>query len=141
MIKGITVNGRHSFHSLGLRMLKRSIGSPPKDDHTDRVPYSNITYDFDSVFGSSSYSERVLNYKFDFTETRLKIAECRLMDILNWLHWTGRKSLCDDMMPSHHFEVREPKVIWSENHGVYTFDVTFSASPEILSNTTDEGVI
>jgi hypothetical protein len=52
MIKGITVNGSHSYYNFGLRMLKRSIGSPPKDEHLERVPYSNVTYDFDELFGN-----------------------------------------------------------------------------------------
>ena len=81
MIKGITVNGKHSYYSFGLRMLKRSIGSPPKDDHTERVPYSSVTYDFDSIFGGSSYGERTLTYKFELMDLRLNFAEDRLMAI------------------------------------------------------------
>lgn len=132
--KGISVNGKHSCGTFGLRLLSRSIGSPPRDDHTERVPFSNVTYDFDSVFGKSSYCERMLKYRFEFIDMNLKMATDRLVNILNWLHWSGRLDLHDDMLPGYHFSVREPEVLWSENHGIYTFDVNFKAEPAIIPN-------
>lgn len=134
MIKGISVNGKHSYYTFNLRMLSRSVGSPPKDDHTERVPFSNVTYDFDSIFGKSSYGERTLKYQFEFIDMRLEMSEDKLINILNWLHWSGRLDLYDDMLPNYHFEVREPEVSWSENHGIYTFDMTFKANPAIVPN-------
>lgn len=131
MIKGITVNGKHSYYTYGLRMLERKIGSPPKDDHTERVPYSSVTYDFDSIFGGSSYGERLLTYKFEFVDLRLNFAEDRLMTVLNWLHWIGRIDLYDDMLPNYYYQVREPDVEWEENHGVYTITMKFKALSEI----------
>ncbi len=133
MVKGITVNGKHSYYSYGLRMLRRSVGPPPKDSHTVRVPYSNVTYDFDQVVGSS-YGERQLTYRFDFIDRSIHMSEDRIINILNWLHWAGRQELYDDMIPDYHFDVREPAVSYSENHGVYVFDVTFMASPEMKPN-------
>lgn len=56
------------------------------------------------------------------------------MGILEWLHWTGRKELYDDLLPDYHYEVREPTVNWEEKHGIYTFSVTFKASPYIVPN-------
>lgn len=134
MIKGISVNGKHSYHSYGLRMLKRDIGSAPKDDHTERVPYSSVTYDFDSIYGQPSYGERTLSYQFEFLDFHIGKAEDKLINILNWLHWSGRKDLYDDMLPDYHFEVREPTVSWSESHGVYTISMAFKANPGIKPN-------
>ena len=134
MIKGISVNGKHSYGSFKLRMLSRSVGSPPKDDHTERVPFSNVTYDFDSIFGKPSYGERTLQYRFEFIDMNLEMSEDKLINILNWLHWAGYLDLYDDMLPNYHFEAREPEVSWSENHGVYTFDMTFKANPAIVPN-------
>lgn len=128
------VNGRHSYGSFKLRMLSRSVGSPPKDDHTERVPFSNVTYDFDSIFGKPSYGERTLKYRFEFIDTKLETSEDTLINILDWLHWSGRLNLYDDMLPNYHFKAREPTVDWSENHGVYTFDMTFKADPAIVPN-------
>lgn len=132
MKKGITINGRHSFYSYGLRMLKRSIGSPPKDEHLERVPYSNITYDFDDLFGNSSYGERQITYQFEMIERHIGSAEDRLVGIINDTHWSGRKALYDDMLPNYYFEVREPTVTYTENHGVYKISMVFMASPAML---------
>lgn len=132
MIKGITVNGSHSYYSFGLRMLKRSIGSPPKDEHLERVPYSNITYDFDELFGNSSYGERQLIYQFDLMQRHGRSVEDRLVRIINSLHWKGRKELYDDLLPNYYFEVREPNVSYTEDHGIYKLTAVFMASPAML---------
>lgn len=128
MIKGIFVNGRHT-RDFGLRMLKRSIGSAQKDDYTERVPYSNVTYDFSGLYGSHSYDERTLTYRFELIERHIGKAEDVLVSILNWLHWSDRVSLYDDMLSGYYFEVREPSVSFNENHGIYTFDMVFRAAP------------
>ena len=133
-IEGITVNGVHSYYRHGLRLLKRSVGSAPKDDCTERVPFSSVTYDFGSVCGRQSYGERTLNYKFELLCFHKKRAQDKVIGILEWLHWTGRKDLYDDLLPDHHYEVREPTVNWDENHGIYTFSVSFKAAPYIKPN-------
>lgn len=135
MVKGITVNGKHSYHNYGLKMLKRSIGSAPKDDYTERVPYSSVTHDFSRLCGSPTYGERTLSYTFEFMDFRDVWAEDKLFAVINWLHFSGRVDLYDDMLPNHHFEVREPAVSWTVNHrGIYTITVNFKANPAILPN-------
>lgn len=131
--KGFYVNGRHSYYGYGLQMLKRSIGSAPKDEHLERVPFSNVTYDFDELFGKS-YGERKLAYELEFIERHTGRAEDKLIGIINWLHWGGRQELQDDYLPNYHFEVREPSVEHSEAHGVYTLKVVFRAAPAMIPN-------
>lgn len=133
-IEGITVNGVHSYYRHGLRLLKRSVSTAPKDDYTERVPFSSVTYDFGSVCGKQSYGERTLTYKFELLCFHKRRAQEKIMGILEWLHWTGQKELYDNILPDYHYEVREPEVSWSENHGIYTFSMTFKASPYIVPN-------
>lgn len=132
--KGFTVNGKHTYYAYGLQMLKRNIGSAPKDEHLERVPFSNVTYNFDSLFGKKSYGERKLSYELEFTERRIKQAEDKVVSLLNWLHWDGSLDLYDDYYPDYHFSVREPDVDCSEKHGVYTLKISFKAAPEMLPN-------
>lgn len=133
MTEGITINEKHSFYRYKLRLLKRSIGNAPKDDCTERVPFSNVTHDFSAIYGQS-FGERTLTYQLEFICYNKKKAQDRIVDILRWLHWTDRQNLYDDLLPDYHFEVREPVVKWGENHGIYTFDLTFRANPEIITN-------
>lgn len=133
-IEGITVNGVHSYYRYGLRILKRSVSAASKDDYTERVPFSSVTYDFGSVCGRQSYGERTLTYKFELLCFHKRRAQDKIMSILEWLHWTGRKDLYDALLPDYHYEVREPTVSWEEKHGIYTFSVTFKANPYIKPN-------
>lgn len=134
MIKGITVNGKHTFYAFGLRMLKRNIGSAPKDEHLERVPFSNITYNFDELFGKKSYGERKLSYEFEFIERRIEQAEDKVIGLTNWLHWDGSLDLYDDYYPNYHFSVREPDVDCTEKHGLYTLKLVFKAAPAMIPN-------
>lgn len=133
-IKGFTVNGKHTFYTFGMRMLKRNIGSAPKDEHLERVPFSNITYNFDVLFDKKSYGERQLTYEFEFIEHRIEQAEDKVVTLLNWLSWDGSLDLYDDYYPNYHFSVRAPNVDCSEKHGVYTFKITFKAAPAMIPN-------
>lgn len=132
--KGFFVNGKHSYYAYGLRMLKRNIGSVPKDEHLERVPFSNITYDFGTLFNKKSYGERKLSYELEFIEDHIERAEDKVISLINWLHWDDRLDLYDDYYPNYHFSVREPDVDCSEKHGVYTLKVSFMAAPAIMPN-------
>lgn len=135
MIHAIRVSGKNSYYDHGLRMLSSEIGSPPRDEHTERVPYSNVTYDFDELFGQPGYGERTLTYVLEFLCSGRAEAQARIVHIRNWLQWTGRKDLYDTDYPDYHFEVRAPSVTISGSHGVYTVTVQFMANPAMLPNT------
>lgn len=137
MTEGITIDGIHSFYRHNLHITKRSIGNAPKDDYTERVPFSNVTYDFSRIYGQS-FGERTLTYQLEFICFDKKKSQDKIINILRWLRWKDRKNLYDDLLPDYHFEVREPEVKWSENHGVYRFDLIFKANPEIIP---DKGYI
>ena len=132
--KGFTLNGKHTYYAFGLRMLKRTIGSPPKDEHTERVPYSNITYSFDKLYGGKSYGERKIIYEFDLIERDIRRAEDKIVNIINWLHFDDRLDLYDDYFPDYHFSVREPDVVTTQSNGVYTVKVSFKAAPAMIPN-------
>lgn len=133
-IKGFTLKNRHTYYGFGLRMKKRSIGTAPKDEHLERVPYSNITYNFDSLFNKKSYGERKISYEFEFIERSIPKGEDKIVNLLNWLHFDGNLDLYDDYLPDYHFSVREPEVVTTENHGVYTIKISFRAAPAMVPN-------
>lgn len=134
MIEEFSVNGVHSYHTFGLRILERKIGSAPKDSMTERVPFSSVTHDFSRIYGRQSYGERILSYELEFVCMNKKIAQNRIIEILKKLKWDGRKNLYDDLLCDYHYEVREPEIDFSESHGVYNFKMKFPANPEIKPN-------
>lgn len=137
MKNGIFVNGAHSYGTFGLRCIKRNIGEPKKDEYTERVPYSNVLYDFGGLYGEQTYGERHLTYTFEFMCFHAKMAQEKIMNIKKWLRWTGSETFHDDLMPDYHFKAREPSVSWSESHGVYVISVNFPAAPEMWPNVTE----
>lgn len=139
MKEGFFVNGAHSYQTLGMRVLQRNIGSAPKDDYTERVPFCNVTYDFGRICGEQTYGERTVSYTLEFICFNKKAAQYKIIKILEKLRWSGRKNLYDDLLPDYHFRAREPNVSWSENHGVYTFDIDFPADPDFVANVDDSG--
>lgn len=134
MIEEFSVNGVHSYHTFGLRILERKIGYAPKDSMTERVPFSSVTHDFSRIYGKQSYGERILSYELEFVCMNKKIAQDRIIEILKKLKWDGRKNLYDDLLCDYHYEVREPEIDFSESHGVYNFKMKFPANPEIKPN-------
>lgn len=134
MTEEFSVNGVHSYHTFGLRILKRKIGSAPKDGMTERVPFSSVTHDFSRIYGRQSYGERILSYELEFVCMNRKTAQERIINILKKLKRDGRKNLYNGLLCSYHYEVREPEIDFSENHGVYTFSIKFPANPEIKPN-------
>ena len=127
---------KHGFWSpsvLGFRLLSREIGSPPKDERAERVPYSSITH----YFGESnqSYGERTLTYKFDLIDRSHRNAQFILADLRKHLTWSGVRDLHDSSFPDYHFEVRAPSVNAGDGqHTVQIVTVAFKANPAMLPN-------
>lgn len=120
---------------LGFRLLARQIGEPPKDDRTERVPYSNITYDYDALYGSSSYGERTLTYTFDIVNRNRRDVQFLLTALRHRLSWSGVRDLHDSAFPDYHFEAHAPTVKAEDGqHTVLTVTVTFKALPAMLPN-------
>ena len=124
----------HGFWSpseLGFRLLSRSIGEPQKDNRTERVPYSSITYDFGDA--APSYGERTLIYKFDLLCRDGRKTQFLLAELRRRLTWSGLRDLHDSAFPDYHFEVRAPSVQAEDGQlTVHLVTVEFRANPAVL---------
>ena len=119
-----------------LHLVSREIGEPKKDDHTERVPYSSVTYNFDDLCGIS-YGERTLKYEYELLSIggfrAREAAERIFTGIKRALCWRGCLELHDDAFPDYIFEVRAPAVSMTHpQNGVYRITVIFQASPAML---------
>lgn len=122
-----------SPENLGFNMLERVVGEATKDDHTERVPYSNVTYDFDDYFGISSYGERTITYKFDLIESDARKRQYAEIELRKHLRWRGYRRLEDAQYPDFYFEVREPKITCDKTiYGVLIVTIIFKAAPAML---------
>lgn len=130
----IDLGDTHGFWSpslLGFRLLSRQIGEPPKDDHTERVPFSNITHEF----GTPSYGERTLSYKFDLIDRNHRNVQFILTELRKHLSWSDVRDLYDSAYPDYHFEARAPDIKPEEGQlTVLHVTITFKANPAMLPN-------
>lgn len=125
---------RWSPEQIGFHMLERTVGEAPKDDHTERVPYSNITYDFDDYYGISSYGERTLTYKFDLVESDARKRQNAEIALRKHLRWRGYRRLEDAQYPDFYFEARAPVLAFDKSvPGVLIVTATFRAAPAMLA--------
>lgn len=125
---------RWSPEYIGFRMLDRVVGEAPKDEHTERVPYSNVTYDFDDYYGISSYGERTITYKFDLVEFDAQKRQYAEIELRKHLRWRGYRRLEDAQYPDFYFEVRAPIIGCDKSSvpGVLIVTITFRAAPAML---------
>ncbi|MBM0064786.1 phage tail family protein [Alkalicoccobacillus gibsonii] len=129
---GIEFNGLHSFKDLGLTIESRDLGNPSKVKIMEDVPYSNMRYDFSSLYGEQQWTERTLVYKFNIAGKQAKeyfyLVET---EIQKWLTMPNQKiPLYDDMLSGFYYlaEVQEG----SDNEYRFvmgTLTVTFTAYP------------
>ena len=118
-----------------MHLVSREIGSPMKDDHTERVPYSSRVFDFDDICGAS-YGERPLTYQYELTAfggKGRKQAQDAFTRLRQLLRWKGRRDLYDDAFPDYIFEVRAPSVRMEHpQNGIYLITIMFQANPGML---------
>lgn len=88
----ITFNNKKSFDDYSLHLIDVDIGYPEKKEVLVTVPYMNGNYDFSSLYGEDTYSNRQVKVKFALkspynkTRTLLNIQYDKVVD---WLFSSG----------------------------------------------------
>lgn len=99
------------FHPL-FRIATHTIGYPARTKVTSKVPYSNVQYDFSSLYGDQVYGTRSIKYLMNIIDLDQfdQISFHRyLTNVENWLEGgTSRQPLYDDKLPGWYF-MAEPK--------------------------------
>ena len=102
---GITYNNKHSFNDLGLTVLNtRLIQAPSKAKVSQTIPFMNGSYDFSNLYGSTCYTDRVLEYEFLIKANDSAGLELKRMDIESWLLTLNEKTpLIDDNLKDFYY--------------------------------------
>lgn len=128
---GITFDGKHSYRDFGLTVAERVIGNPKKRKIKERIPFSNVEYDFSGIYGGQEYEERTITYVFNVKDYDKIDLENKKTQVINWLLKPNKKvKLVDDYIPGYYFlaEVEEnPNFDEMRYHGRLT--VNFTAYP------------
>lgn len=121
------------------KVFSHEIGYPKKVKLIKDVPFSNVEYDFSTIYGEQTYDNRLVKYKINAVHKGSlenigmhKVAN----QIVDWvLSSDTMKPLFDDQDPDYHFlgEVRtEPELTDSFDFG--ELSITFDCYPYRIKN-------
>lgn len=139
----IIFNGKHSFNDFGLKRINSTEHkAPTKNKIYETIPFMNGSYDFSNLYGSTTYSDRELEYSF-LVEVDNEIAmNVKKRTIENWLLGTNTKTnLIDEDLIGYYY-LAECIDIDFENY--YTFgliNVTFRAYPFKIATYSEDNVL
>lgn len=124
------------------RVKSSDIGFPGRNKITAEIPFSNNKYDFSSIYGGQTYSERELEYVIhvfnpdDLTDQQMHQIKTKLA---NWLEsGKGKQPLVDEKLPGWHF-MAEPETALSleDNYQSGELTVKFIAYPFMIRDSAE----
>lgn len=130
-MRGIRFNKQHSWYTFHAVISSSEKPIPAKRLVEERVPYSNVSYDFSCLTGEQIYEDRILNYVLTFTAPTRKALLRKKDAIVNWLYEpVQRIALYDDEEPGYHYLAKCTGIESPEITGcVCRLAVTFTAYP------------
>lgn len=131
---GIIKDNKHSFRDYGLTIASRSIGIPKKNKIKETVPYMNGSYDFSNIYGEQTYSDRVIEYRFNIVGSNKINMNMLKINVLDWLFSGPKTQLYDDTFPDLYFMAECEEANFDENNIDGQLTAKFVAYPFKLSN-------
>ena len=137
MFTGFTFRDKHSFRDFGITISDRKIRNPSKIERKERIPYTNIIYDFSQLYeGGQEFGTRTVEYWINIAREQMirnfhNDYFAMETAIVNWLlGGGGQRVLRDDLIPGFHFLAEvvdriDTDFLWT--HG--RMKVTFTAYP------------
>lgn len=136
MIDQIIIGGRASFDDFGASVAGRAKNAPKKKEIKEKVPFSNITYDFTKINGEIFWEERELEYDFEMiAPDPVKLEDMRTA-FESWILNIIQEELHDPIIPDYHYIVTYADVSYTDDEGLEktTAKVKFTAYPYKVAN-------
>lgn len=142
MTYGIFYNNRHSFRDLDLVVLdSRVIQSPTKQKIKQTVPFMNGDYDFSNLYGSTTFGNRLLEYKFKIMADNRQVLEMRRSVVENWLLGTnGKSNMYDDNLKGYYYLAECIETDFEDKGKFGILKATFEAYPFKISTYSEDNV-
>ena len=133
-MNGIIKGNKHSYRDFNITIAKRDIGIPKKNKITEKIPFSNITYDFSTLYGEQTYDERPLSYTFNIIGKSKSDMNIKKANVLAWLMDGGKEEFYDDTIPGVYFLAEVVEASWKENVHDGQLTVKLEAYPFKISS-------
>ena len=132
-MKGILFNGKHTYRDFGMKMIERKFDSATKNKIKETVPFSNGSYDFTSIFGENTFSDRKLEYTFLLKAKDTESLIYKKNEIDLWFLECARVKLYDDFEPNFYMLAEVENIEFEEFHNFGKIKVIFSSYPFKIS--------
>ncbi|WP_278475733.1 hypothetical protein [Turicibacter sanguinis] len=133
-MNGIIKGNKHSYRDFNITIAKRDIGIPKKNKITEKIPFSNITYDFSTLYVEQTYNERALSYTFNIIGKSKSDMNIKKANVLAWLMDGGKEEFYDDTIPGVYFLAEVVEASWKENLHDGQLTVKLEAYPFKISS-------
>lgn len=141
--EGITINGKHSYNDFGLSIVESTIGLPKRNSIRKTVPFMNGYYDYTSMSGKITYTERPLDYTFGLLADSVQELEALKNAVVAWLEETDQSDIYDDADPGYYYVgTLDGAPDWTAENEFYgELSVKFVCQPYRISRTDGTEVI
>lgn len=127
----IFFNNKHSFNDFGLKRINsKEHKVPTKNKIKESIPFMNGDYDFSSLYGWTTYSNREMTYSFLVEVENEQLMNYRKITIENWLMGTNEKTkLVDEDLKGYYYMAECIDIDFTNYYSFGLIDVTFEAYP------------
>lgn len=136
MLDQLIIGTKKSLDDFGASLAEREIGTPPKKEIKETVPFSNLTYDFSKIDGEIYYEERELKYVFEMIADTPEELEDMKTEFSTWVMNVMDESIFDPYIPNYHFVGTYADIKYSDDDWMIktTATVKFDAYPYKIAN-------
>ena len=140
---GVTINGKHSYKDFDLCIKRRAFSTPERQSIRETVPFMHGYYDFSTLNGEPSFTERTVSYTFDVIADTVEELENKRRAILDWLMNVNEAVIQDDTIPDYHFVGSYDSCSMDEDDygDVMELQVTFVCQPFQIANVPSQNIL
>lgn len=120
----------------GASVAERTIGQPKKKEIKEKIPFSNITYDFSAINGELYWEERPLKYIFEILADTPEELEEKKTAFSSWIMNVFNEEIHDPFIKDYHFVGTYSDMNFADEEDVEktTVSVNFAAYPYKIAN-------
>lgn len=128
--------GSNTSWALGAVTKERYTPPPTAIVRQERVPGSNLIWDFSTLLGAQEYDTRQLRYVFTISNSDHNACRAAVNAFISWLYSVrGYGNMYDSADSGFHYSARLKAATPKYTNGVYCeITVEFEAKPEVISN-------
>lgn len=136
MLDQLIIEEKESLTDFDASVTESATNPPEKKSVKEKVPFSNIVYDFSAINGEVYWEERKLEYVFEITADSPQELEQKKTAFSSWVMSAQNAKIYDPYIEDYHFIATFDSIKFKdeEHKEKTTATVTFAAYPYKVAN-------